>query len=130
MYDAILMDTKDITPVRALDVWRSAILELVQHDVPDLTARQLAVVLIVYTLPGPHRVKDLAEKLTISKPAITRAIDRLEQVEFLRRRPDQEDGRSILISRTVKGSVFLHEMGEVLKHGIDGLEAAEKAAGN
>ena len=119
------MDTNDITPVRALDVWRSAILELVQHDVPDLTARQLAVILIVYTIQGPHRVKDLAGTLKISKPAITRAIDKLEQVDFVRRRPDQEDGRSILISRTVKGSVFLHEMGEVLKHGIDALSTSQ-----
>ncbi|MCH9781016.1 MAG: MarR family transcriptional regulator [Alphaproteobacteria bacterium] len=108
-------DVHSLSAVSLLSVWRAAIVKVVSLDVPDLTARQMAVILVVYTLPGPHRVRDLASYLSISKPAITRALDKLEASGYLRRRSDKEDGRSVLIQRTVKGSVFMTEMGDILK---------------
>jgi DNA-binding MarR family transcriptional regulator len=52
--------------------------------------------------------------LRISKPAVTRALDRLGGLEFLRRKTDQDDRRSVLIQRTVRGSVFLREFAELI----------------
>jgi len=98
----------------ALDLWRGAIVESVRRDGPDLSARQMALMLTVYLTAPPHTVRGLASTLNISKPAVTRALDRLSQLGFIRRKVDEHDRRSILVQRTVKGSVFLTEFGEII----------------
>lgn len=96
----------------ALELWRSAVVDSVRSDEPDLTARQMAVLLLVYTTDPPHTVRGLAEKLHVSKPAVTRALDRLATYDFVRRKTDKTDRRNILVQRTVRGSVFLSEFAE------------------
>lgn len=59
-------------------------------------------------------MRGLAEVLKISKPAITRALDRLSDIELVRRKPDEQDRRSVLIQHTVRGSVFLREFVELI----------------
>lgn len=98
----------------ALDLWRGAIVESVRRDGPDLSARQMSLMLTVYISAPPHTVRGLAGTLNISKPAVTRALDRLSQLGFIRRKVDEHDRRSILVQRTVKGSVFLAEFGEII----------------
>ncbi len=108
---------------QALGIWRGAILETVRRDAPDLTARQMAVVLSVYLAPPPHTVRGLAKILNVSKPAITRALDRLEKLDFVKRKVDDSDKRSVLIQRTVKGSVYLRETADLI---VDAAEASER----
>ena len=83
-------------------------------DAPDLSARQMAMLLTVYLTPPPHTVRGLSSQLKVSKPAVTRAIDRMTELGLVRRKPDENDRRSVLIQRTVKGSVFLREFGELI----------------
>lgn len=109
----------ELEPVQALDLWRKAIIESVRRDGPDLSARQMALLLTVYLTPPPHTVRGLAESMNVSKPAITRALDRLGQMELLRRKVDETDRRSVLVQRTVKGSVYLREFGEIIVHAAD-----------
>ena len=97
-----------------LDLWRRALCESVRRDSPDLSARQMALLLTVYLTPPPHTVRGLAEILNISKPAITRALDRLGMLGLARRKRDDADRRSVLVQRTVKGSVFLSEFSDVM----------------
>src|SRR6202046_2509080 len=92
-----------------LDLWRRALCESVRRDGPDLSARQMALLLTVYLTPPAHTVRGLAITLNISKPAVTRALDRLSEYGLVRRKVDDSDRRSVLIQRTVKGSVFLRE---------------------
>lgn len=103
-----------INPAQALELWRSAIVESVRRDVPDLSARQMALLLTVFLTPPPHTVRGLAAILGVSKPAITRAVDRLSQYGLVKRKVDEADRRSVLIQRTVKGSVFLREFGDII----------------
>lgn len=100
--------------LKALDIWRRAIVESVRLDAPDLSARQMSLLLSVYLTPAPHTVRGLAILLKVSKPAITRAVNRLSELELVRRKPDPVDKRSVLIQRTVRGSVFLREFGELI----------------
>ncbi|NQV48067.1 MAG: MarR family transcriptional regulator [Rhodospirillaceae bacterium] len=100
--------------LQALDIWRRAIVDSVRRDAPDLSARQMALLLTVYLTESPHTVRGLAETLKISKPAVTRALDRLSEFGMVRRKPDETDRRSVLIQRTVKGSVFLREFSELI----------------
>jgi len=99
---------------QALRIWHDALSESVRRDGPDLSARQMAIVLRVYMDEGPHTVRGMAADLGVSKPAITRALDRLQDLGFIRRQKDPEDRRSILVLRTVKGSVFLSEFAELV----------------
>lgn len=78
-----------------------------------MTTRQMAVLLHVYLAEPPHTVRGLAATLGISKPAVTRALNRLGELGYIRRKKDEEDRRSILVQRTVAGSVFLREFADI-----------------
>jgi DNA-binding MarR family transcriptional regulator len=98
----------------ALDLWRRVTVETVRSDAPDLTARQLAVLMIVRLGEGPHTVRGLAAQLSVGKPAITRALDTLSGLGFIQRRRDPDDGRNVLLERTMKGDEFLDALGAAI----------------
>ncbi|MEI6557039.1 MAG: MarR family transcriptional regulator [Rhodospirillaceae bacterium] len=98
----------------ALGLWRKALVASVRRDGPDLSARQMALLLTVYLCEPPHTVRGLAIILNISKPAVTRALDRLSVLGFIRRKRDTEDRRNVLVQRTVQGSVFLSEFSDMV----------------
>ena len=104
----------DLNEFQALDLWHRAIVSSVQIDAPDLSARQMALLLTVYLDPPPHTVRGLSNIMKVSKPAITRAVNRLSELGLVRRKVDEDDRRSVLLQRTVKGSVFLREFGELI----------------
>ncbi len=104
----------EISELQALDIWRRTVVASVRRDAPDLSARQMSLLLTVYLTPAPHTVRGLAELLKVTKPAITRAVDRLSDLGMVRRKIDENDRRSVLLQRTVKGSVFLREYGELI----------------
>lgn len=93
----------------ALDIWRRSLTASVRSDAPDMTARQQAILMIVAMEPGPHTVRGLAETLDIAKPAVTRALDALSKIDFVRRTPDERDMRSVLVERTVAGATYLRD---------------------
>jgi DNA-binding MarR family transcriptional regulator len=98
---------------QALALWHRVLVVGLNRSLPDLTTRQFALFLEVYLAPPPHTVRGLAKTLNMSKPAVTRAVDRLEKLEFVRRKTDERDKRSVLVQRSVKGSVFLREFGDM-----------------
>ena len=102
------------TPDQFVGILRDTIVALVRRDGPDLSARQLGVFLTVYLGEGPHTVRGLAASLNVSKPAITRALDRLGELDFARRKTDPQDRRSVLVQRTVKGAALLREMRTIM----------------
>ena len=104
----------DNTAMEALDLWRRVTVESVRGAGPDLSARQMAVLFTVYLTPPPHTVRGLSRDFRVAKPAITRAIDRLEGYGLLRRKTDDTDRRSILLQRTVAGSVFLSDFADLI----------------
>jgi len=97
-----------------LELLRDTTVSLVRRDSPDLTARQQAVFLTVLLDGGDHTVRGLAERLNVSKPAITRAIDRLEELNFVHRVDDPNDHRSIFVKKTPMGSAYLKDMRKIM----------------
>jgi DNA-binding MarR family transcriptional regulator len=91
-------------------IFHETMVALVRRDGPDLSARQMAVLLTCYMIDAPHTVRGLALALNVSKPAITRALDRLTDFDLIRRKIDSTDRRSVLIQRTAKGAAFLREL--------------------
>ena len=99
---------------QSLELWRRTLSASVRRDAPDLTSRQMAMLLTVYMGTPPHTVRGLASDLNVPKPAITRALDRLSELGFIRRAVDDSDRRSIFVQRTVKGAVFLSEFADLI----------------
>jgi DNA-binding MarR family transcriptional regulator len=97
------------------NVLRSTIVALVRQDGPDLTARQLGVFLTCYLENEAQTVRGLAAKLNVTKPAISRALDRLSEFDLARRKKDPLDRRSVLVQRTATGMAFLRELRTMLR---------------
>jgi DNA-binding MarR family transcriptional regulator len=74
----------------------------------------MAVLLTVHLTDGPHTVRGLAAELNVSKPAITRALDRLGQFELARCKVDPVDRRSVLVQQTRNGSAFLRDVSQIM----------------
>jgi DNA-binding MarR family transcriptional regulator len=91
-------------------VLRGTLLALVRRDGRDLTARQLTAFLTVYMDETTHTVSSLAELLHISRPGVTRIMDRLVQFDLVAREEDREDRRRVLVRRTTRGAAFFREL--------------------
>ena len=106
----------------SLKSWMKALIGYVRSGKPDLTNRQMALLMLVYLTPGPHTVRGLARMLGVSKPVVTRALNTLGALGYLRRERDQDDRRNIFVVRTNSGAEFLE--GFRLNLGQEGRPAA------
>lgn len=104
----------ELKPLQALVLLKTLSLAQVRDDMPDLTPRQLAVLLTVYLEPPPHTVRGLAAKLGVTKPVITRALDSMGALDLLSRHRDEKDRRNVLIKRTVTGALFVEKLGDLV----------------
>jgi DNA-binding MarR family transcriptional regulator len=100
--------------------WMGTLINYVRSGQPDLTNRQMALLMLVYETPGPHTVRGLAAQLSVSKPVVTRALNTLAALGYLRRERDEADGRNIFVVRTEVGADFLEGFGSfVTQHGVN-----------
>ncbi|MCL2470093.1 MAG: MarR family transcriptional regulator [Alphaproteobacteria bacterium] len=95
------------TQLQTLELWRTTLVASVRSAAPDLSARQMALLLCVYLGEGPHTVRGLSKTLKISKPAISRALDRLGELGYIRRERDDLDRRNVIVQRTQEGGRYL-----------------------
>lgn len=99
-----------------LDVLQRWFTADVAADRPDLSARQMAILLTVYRTPGPHTVRGTATTLNVSKPAITRGVDRLSSFDLMRRKVDPQDRRSVHLMTTLAGTSLLRTLEADMRH--------------
>lgn len=92
-----------------------ALVGYVRSGQPDLTNRQMALLLLVYLTPGPHTVRGLANLLGVSKPVVTRALNTLSALGYLRRERDEADRRNIFVAQTEPGSLFLERFSSLIE---------------
>ena len=55
-------------------------------------------------------MRGLAADLQVSKSVITRALDKLGELNLARRRIDPSDRRSVIVERTTQGLALLEDM--------------------
>jgi DNA-binding MarR family transcriptional regulator len=91
-----------------------ALVGYVRSGQPDLTNRQMALLLLVYLTPGPHTVRGLAQMLGVSKPVVTRALNTLGALGYLRRERDEADRRNIFVAHTDQGANFLERFSALI----------------
>jgi DNA-binding MarR family transcriptional regulator len=73
--------------------------------------------MLVYLTPGPHTVRGLAKVLGVSKPVVTRALNTLGALGYLRRERDQDDRRNVFVVRTTSGAEFLEGFKRNIRQG-------------
>ncbi len=115
---------------RTLDVlgdWMATLIGYVQSARPDLTNRQMALLMLVYLSEGPHTVRGLAGRLKVSKPVVTRALNTLGALGYLRRQKDESDLRNIFVERTPAGTAFLEEFAGLVERTESNEPSARKA---
>ncbi len=104
---------------------RGTMLELVRRDGRDLTARQLTTLLTVYLQDEVHSVSSLARMLNISRPGVTRILDRLVDAELVSRAEDAADRRRVLVYRTPSGTQYMRDLQDVAEHVATELHSTE-----
>lgn len=109
---------------RSLQPWMHALVRYVRSNQPDLTNRQFALLLTVYLTAGPHTVRGLAARLNVSKPVITRALNSLSALGYLKRERDETDLRNVLVEQTPDGRAFLIAFAGLIEKANDGAETA------
>ncbi len=103
-------------PPQSLATWMSALVDYVRSGEPiSPTGRWHCS--FSFTQSGPHTVRGLARALNVSKPVVTRALNRLGALGYLRRQRDDSDKRNIFVARTSEGAEFLEEFGQFLGDG-------------
>ena len=103
-----------------VNVLRDTIVSLVRQDGPDLSARQFGVFLTCYLESDAQTVRGLAATLDVSKPVISRALDRLADFDLVRRKADPADRRSVLVQRTPAGTAYLKDIRSILRDATNG----------
>jgi DNA-binding MarR family transcriptional regulator len=103
-----------LTIAQALQLWHDVHLAQVHNDAPDLSVRQMSILLTIYMEAPPHTVRGLAQKLQVSKPVITRALDSMGKLGLVSRRRDETDKRNVLVQRTVKGALYLETLADLI----------------
>ncbi|HHN67139.1 MAG TPA: MarR family transcriptional regulator, partial [Thermopetrobacter sp.] len=83
------------------------------------SARQMAILLIVYLEPPPHTVRQLAARLKVTKPVITRALNSMGRHDLLQRKRDPADRRNVLIQRTLAGALYLDRLAGYIRRAVD-----------
>jgi DNA-binding MarR family transcriptional regulator len=81
-----------------------------KSELAKLSPRQLYYLDEIYHLVNPS-LKELAEKIDVSKPSVTAVVDRFVQLGYVQRIQSDEDKRSFHIHLTNKGQelALLHD---------------------
>ncbi len=103
-----------LRPAQALHLWQAVLLEMVRAAEPDLSARQMTILLTLYLETHAHSVRGLAARLGVTKPVITRALDSMGRIGLVTRKRDPADRRNVLIQRTVEGALFVERLGDLV----------------
>jgi DNA-binding MarR family transcriptional regulator len=122
----------EMKPEQSLNLLHDIALAMVRETKPegmaDFTHRQLAILLTVYLERPPHTVRGLAQKLAVTKPVITRALDAMGKQAIIARRRDENDKRNVIIQRTVKGALYVEKLGDMVARKAAELKSGEEVA--
>ncbi len=104
----------ELSSLQSLTLLRDIALSEVRDDAPDLTFRQLSILLTIYLEAPPHTIRALAARLEVTKPVITRALDTMGALGLVERHRDPKDKRNVLIKRTLTGALYVERIGDLV----------------
>jgi DNA-binding MarR family transcriptional regulator len=86
----------------------------------DLTYAQSQVLFYVDDHAGCHMV-DVGKAFSVTLPAVTHIVDRLEEKGFLRRADDPVDRRAYVLELTKSGRALVNELHTLQMRGVEGV---------
>jgi DNA-binding MarR family transcriptional regulator len=95
-----------------LEAVRSAILFMVTNRATeDFTVRQAAILLLIQNAgkDGTY-TRDLAVQMQVTAPSITRAVDKLVELNLISRSEDTHDRRQVNLRLTANGETYLKHL--------------------
>lgn len=113
--------TIELSCLQSLTLLRDIALSEVRDDAPDLTFRQMSILLTIYLEAPPHTIRGLASRLGVTKPVITRALDTMGALGLVERHRDAKDLRNVLVKRTLAGALFVERIGDLVTEKARGL---------
>lgn len=103
-----------LSPSQSMQLWHDVTLAQAIGDEPDLSVRQMSILLTIYLEAPPHTVRGLAAKLKVTKPVITRALNAMGKLGLVTRKRDERDKRNVLVQRTVKGVLHVERLADLV----------------
>lgn len=101
---------------------RAALVPLMAGDVEEATGLPLSwydVLLELSSAGGPLRMRELGDRVVLSRTRVSRIVGRMLEEQLLERRPDPADGRATQVSMTPAGRRALHRAAPVYLATID-----------
>lgn len=74
-----------------------------------------AGILFVLNRYGEMSQRKLAKKLNLTPPSVTAAIQKMEKLDYIQRKPDPDDQRVMLLSLTENGRTYLKGIFDVAR---------------
>jgi len=94
--------------VHALAMSLERVVTMVRRIVPSPEMSLTGVsTLRTLEMSGPARLTELAAAQSVTQPAMTQLVTRMERDGFVQRRSDKLDGRVVLVALTDEGQAFL-----------------------
>jgi DNA-binding MarR family transcriptional regulator len=94
--------------VHALAMSLERVVTMVRRIVPSPEMSLTGVsTLRTLEMSGPARLTELAAAQSVTQPAMTQLVTRMEREGFVQRRSDKLDGRVVLVALTEEGQAFL-----------------------
>lgn len=90
--------------------WRLAMIVNPKIRAARLNTLKMSILVVVYGEDEPQTVKDLATRLFVSPPAISRSLDVLERNKLIKRSRDKKDHRVVRLLRTRQGLDLMSEI--------------------
>ena len=91
-------------------------------DEPMTATQRLALVEIAAA--GPMRLRDLVLRMKTTPATATRAVDALEELKFVNRKPDPDDRRGVIVNTSARGRRWSDKRATVLRDVLSELPAA------
>jgi len=116
---------------RLCKILQSVPIFLVEQEQRDFPMRQLSEFLVCYQCEDAQTVRGFASRLNIPRSSVTRALDRLEELQLARREVETADRRSVTVQRTSAGYALMRKIESMLGGPTAGkLTTLDSVAGN
>ncbi len=106
----------------AVTLLRHIVVGLVRRDGIALSTQQFGVFLACYLCAEATTLRGLVQELDLPRTVVMRSLDKLSELELIRRIPDERDSRNQLMELTEHGHAMLtdlHRMASEISLPID-----------
>ena len=94
----------------AVDLLRHVVVGMVRKEGIALSTQQFGVFLACYLCPEATTMRGLVQELEMPRLVVMRALEKLAELDLIRREPDQRDSRNQHLRHTQSGRAMLEEL--------------------